>query len=339
MPRFSPASFKAHVRQAAPGAAVVVLHGPNAGLQSDLSKTVLKHAGFAGPAAMSVVRLDAADLDADPHRLFDEILALPMFDERRAVIVRASARRIPHWVAQVCAIDRGETLALFLAPDVVADLTDAPDVWSVECAADTAHVFAAFVADALAEFSLTLDPPALDAMLAAVGEDRLAALTEIEKLACYLGAPGMVDRSVVDAVVCAGARDFAAPPALAALEGRTQEVCRLLDQTSEGAVSGVQSAARLANGAHRAKARRWQAREALARLSEPQIRDIALRLAATAKLTRIDSALGSVRARHALLSASQAIAARLKGARNDGAKNDGAKNDPAKNDSVRNDGV
>src|ERR1700750_2498853 len=77
-----------------PGRPIILLYGPDAGLVRERADALMKPAVDTVADPFSRVRLDGDELSAEPSRLVDEALTVPLFGGRRAIRVRGGARAI-----------------------------------------------------------------------------------------------------------------------------------------------------------------------------------------------------------------------------------------------------
>src|SRR6476660_4317837 len=75
-----------------PGRPIILLSGPDAGLVRDRAEALLAAAGEDPNDPFSRVRLDGDELSAEPSRLVDEAMTVPLFGGRRAIRIRAGSR-------------------------------------------------------------------------------------------------------------------------------------------------------------------------------------------------------------------------------------------------------
>src|SRR6266568_9675057 len=75
-----------------PGRPIILLYGPDAGLVRERAEALLASAVDDPGDPFSLVRLDGDELSADPSRLVDEAMTVPLFGGRRAIRVRAGSR-------------------------------------------------------------------------------------------------------------------------------------------------------------------------------------------------------------------------------------------------------
>src|SRR5882672_6467710 len=71
---------------------IILLYGPDAGLVRERAEALLASAVDDPNDPFSLVRLDGDELSAEPSRLVDEAMTIPMFGGRRAIRVRAGSR-------------------------------------------------------------------------------------------------------------------------------------------------------------------------------------------------------------------------------------------------------
>ena len=75
-----------------PGRPIILLYGPDAGLVRERADALMASAVDDPSDPFSSVRLDGDELAAEPSRLVDEAMTIPMFGGRRAIRVRAGSR-------------------------------------------------------------------------------------------------------------------------------------------------------------------------------------------------------------------------------------------------------
>src|SRR6201999_4416744 len=74
------------------GQPIILLYGPDAGLVRERADALLASAVDDPNDPFSLVRLDGDELAAEPSRLVDEAMTVPLFGGRRAIRVRAGSR-------------------------------------------------------------------------------------------------------------------------------------------------------------------------------------------------------------------------------------------------------
>src|SRR6201992_314357 len=76
-----------------PARPIILLYGPDSGLVRERADALLKSAVDDPNDPFSMVKLDGDELSAEPSRLVDAAMTVPLFCGRRAIRVRAGARR------------------------------------------------------------------------------------------------------------------------------------------------------------------------------------------------------------------------------------------------------
>src|ERR1700704_140053 len=74
------------------GRPIILLYGPDAGLVRERADALMASAVDDPNDPFSLVRLDGDELAAEPSRLVDEAMPVPLFGGRRAIRVRAGSR-------------------------------------------------------------------------------------------------------------------------------------------------------------------------------------------------------------------------------------------------------
>jgi DNA polymerase-3 subunit delta len=90
------ADVDAFVARPDPARPVVLVFGPDAGLVSERVNAIVKASVDDPNDPFALARLESEDVAADPSRLVEEALTIPLFGGRRAVWVRrepATSRR------------------------------------------------------------------------------------------------------------------------------------------------------------------------------------------------------------------------------------------------------
>jgi DNA polymerase-3 subunit delta len=88
------ADVDAFVARPDPARRVVLVFGPDAGLVSERVTAILKVSVDDVNDPFALARLDGEELAAEPSRLIEEALTMPLFGGRRAVWVKAGSRNI-----------------------------------------------------------------------------------------------------------------------------------------------------------------------------------------------------------------------------------------------------
>src|SRR5437588_5237062 len=82
----------AFLKQPDPDRPIILLYGPDAGLVRERADALTASAVDNLNDPFSLVRLDGDDLAAEPSRLVEEAMTVPLFGGRRAIRVKAGSR-------------------------------------------------------------------------------------------------------------------------------------------------------------------------------------------------------------------------------------------------------
>lgn len=188
---------------------IVLVYGPDRGLVSERAGLFVRQTGFQADDPFSTIRLDAAELEADPGRLFDEAHTVAMFAERRLIWVRGAGAQKALATALKDLCDRPPESAVILIEG--GDLKKGSPIrnavetgsagMALPCYADQARAIDAVIDEILGRDSLAIAPDARQALKASLGGDRLATRGEIEKLSLYARDFGRIEPEHVTDIV------------------------------------------------------------------------------------------------------------------------------------------
>jgi DNA polymerase-3 subunit delta len=190
-----------------PGRPIILLYGPDAGLVRERADALLASAVDDPNDPFSLVRLDGDELSAEPSRLVDEAMTMPLFGGRRAIRVRAGSRSFASGVDTLAeqpikdcriVIEAGE-----LRPEspLRKACERAKTAVAIACYPDGERDLAKLIDDELRVSNLRIAPDARAALMALLGGDRQASRNELKKLALYAHGEGEVTLDDVMAVV------------------------------------------------------------------------------------------------------------------------------------------
>jgi DNA polymerase-3 subunit delta len=202
----------AFVARPDPARRVVLVFGPDAGLVGERVRTIVAASVEDVNDPFALARLDGEELAAQPSRLTEEALTMPLFGGRRAVWVKAGSRNI---TAAVEALLK-DALFAAAAPTcrVVIEAGDlrrnaplrvlcerAKNAAALPCYADSERDRARLIDEEMRAAGLTLAADARAALIPLLGGDRAASRSEIQKLATFAHGRGQVSVEDVAAVV------------------------------------------------------------------------------------------------------------------------------------------
>jgi DNA polymerase-3 subunit delta len=186
---------------------IILLYGPDAGLVRERAEALLASAVDDPSDPFSLVRLDGDELSAEPSRLVDEAMTVPLFGGRRAIRVRAGSRSFASGIDVLAdsplkdcriVIEAGE-----LRPEspLRKACERAKTAVAIGCYPDDAGALARLIDGELRISDLQIATDARAALMALLGGDRQASRNELKKLALYAHGQGEVSLDDVMAVV------------------------------------------------------------------------------------------------------------------------------------------
>src|SRR6202522_2156636 len=190
-----------------PGRPIILLYGPDAGLVRERADALLASAVDDPSDPFSLVRLDGDELSAEPSRLVDEAMTIPLFGGRRAIRIRAGSRSFAAGIDTLadsplkdCRIfsEAGE-----LRPEspLRKACERARTAVAIGCYPDGERDLAKLIDDELRVSSLRIAADARASLMALLGGDRQASRNELRKLTLYAHGEGEVTLDDVMAVV------------------------------------------------------------------------------------------------------------------------------------------
>jgi DNA polymerase III subunit delta len=209
------------------GTPIVLIYGPDAGLVRERVEALVRASVEDPNDPFALARIEGEELSANPSRLIEEAMTVPLFGGRRAVLVRAGTRNIAAALEPVIAAPSNECRVIIEAGNLSksaplrALCEKAKVAAALPCYADNAAAVGRLVDDELGAAGLSIAPDARTALLSLLGGDRLASRNEIRKLALYAQGRQRVELADVLAVT-ADASALALDGVLdAAFAGRT----------------------------------------------------------------------------------------------------------------------
>jgi DNA polymerase-3 subunit delta len=153
------------------------------------------------------VRLDGDELSAEPSRLVDEALTVPLFGGRRAIRVRAGSRSFASGVDTLAEMPLKDCRIVIEAGELRPEsplrkaCERAKTAVAIGCYPDGERDLARLIDDELRTASLRIAPDARASLMALLGGDRQASRNELRKLALFAHGEGEVTLDHVMAVV------------------------------------------------------------------------------------------------------------------------------------------
>jgi DNA polymerase-3 subunit delta len=189
------------------GRPIILLYGPDAGLVRERADALMASAVDDPNDPFSLVRLDGDDLSAEPSRLVDEAMTVPLFGGRRAIRVRAGSRNFASGVDTLADSAIKDCRIVIEAGDLRAEsplrkaCERAKTAVAIGCYPDGERDLAKLIDEELRVSNLRIAPDARAVLMGLLGGDRQASRNELRKLTLYAHAASEVTLDDVMAVV------------------------------------------------------------------------------------------------------------------------------------------
>ncbi|WP_407181736.1 DNA polymerase III subunit delta [Bradyrhizobium sp. STM 3562] len=190
-----------------PGRPIILLYGPDTGLVRERADALLASAVDDPNDPFSLVKLDGDELAAEPSRLVDEALTVPLFGGRRAIRVRAGSRSFASGVDTLADTPLKDCRIVIEAGDLRPEsplrkaCERAKTAVAIGCYPDTERDLAKLIDDELRLANLRIAPEARATLTSLLGGDRQASRNELRKLTLFAHGEGEVTLDHVMAVV------------------------------------------------------------------------------------------------------------------------------------------
>lgn len=203
-----PSEIDGFVRRPPERVALVLVYGPDDGLVAERAGAIVRAVGGKTDDPFSLIRLDGAEITADPARLIDEAGTVSLFGARRIVWVRDCGSRNVLPAVQPL-LDRPDLAALVVieAGDLKKGtglrkkVEDHPTAVAIACWSDSAEDLARLIDAEVREAGLAIDRDARELLESHLGADRLASRGELRKLCLYAHGTGRITAADVAAIV------------------------------------------------------------------------------------------------------------------------------------------
>jgi len=174
-----------------PGRPIMLLYGSDAGLVRERADALLASAVDDPSDPFSLVKLDGDELSAEPSRLIDEAMTIPLFGGRRAIRVRAGSRNFAGGVDALAEMPLKDCRIVIEAGELRPDsplrkaCERARTAVAIACYPDTERDLARLIDDELRASNLHIAPDARAVLMTLLGGDRQASRNELRKLTLY----------------------------------------------------------------------------------------------------------------------------------------------------------
>jgi DNA polymerase-3 subunit delta len=324
------------------GRPIILLYGADAGLVRERADALMKSAVDDPNDPFSLVRMDGDDLAAEPSRLVEEAMTVPLFGGRRAIRVRAGSKNFSSGVDTLADSNIKDCRIVIEAGELRPEsplrkvCEKARTAVAIACYPDTERDLAKLIDEELRVSNLRMAPDARATLMSLLGGDRQASRNELRKLTLYAHGTGEVTLDDVMAVVADASElkidpivdgAFAGNPAAVEVEFNkamiagtypgmimmaAQRQAALLHKASLLVEAGSSASAAVESGFPRLHfSRKGTVEAALRNFSAQRLVSIIDQLAVAALDVRKQNALGAVIAQRALMSI--AVNARRRG--------------------------
>lgn len=190
-----------------PGRPIILLYGPDAGLVRERADALMASAVDDPNDPFSLVRLDGDELAAEPSRLVDEAMTVPLFGGRRAIRVRAGSRSFAGGIDTLAEMPVRDCRIVIEAGELRPEsplrkaCERAKNAVAIACYPDAERDLAKLIDDELKRSNLRIAQDARATLIGLLGGDRQASRNELRKLALYAHGKGGVTLDDVMAVV------------------------------------------------------------------------------------------------------------------------------------------
>src|SRR3954464_8746039 len=170
---------------------IILLYGPDAGLVRERADALLASAVDDPNDPFSLVRLDGDELSAEPSRLVDEAMTVPLFGGRRAIRVRAGSRSFASGVDTLADTPLKDCRVVIEAGELRPEsplrkaCERAKTAVAIGCYPDGERDLARLIDEELRVSNLRIVQDARAVLMSLLGGDRQASPNEIRKLALY----------------------------------------------------------------------------------------------------------------------------------------------------------
>lgn len=184
---------------------IFVVYGPDRGLVGERCAQIAKSTGVDLADGFALIKLDAADIQADPGRLLDETNSFGLFGGEKLVWIKGAMneKHLVDGLAHVASTPLENTYLLVEAGDLkktaplrkVAEADRAVAI--VACYQDDTRALNGLIDSELAAANLRITPAARELLLESIGGDRIASRNEIQKLILYCMKDELIDEAHV----------------------------------------------------------------------------------------------------------------------------------------------
>ncbi len=185
------AAIEGFLKQPPAAAAAVLLYGSDSGLVRERAQRLVRAVAGSLDDPFTVVRLEEANLAADPGRLADEFNAIAMLGGRRAVWVTEADKAFLKAVEPLLESPAAGNLIIAESGNLAKTsplrslIERAPSAYAIAAYEDTEEDLRSLIAAELAVTGVQIDPDAEKLLVSLLSGDRQLSRSELGKLAVY----------------------------------------------------------------------------------------------------------------------------------------------------------
>ena len=200
--KIAPRDISSTLARPSPQFLCYFFHGADIGLIRERGLIMAKHIVSDLDDPFQSVLLNGEAIKADPTRLTDEVTSLPVFGDERLVRVRGTGTELLEAVKMAAPALQQGTRLIIEASDtttrhaLVKFCETQKHIASIGCYADDDRDISQLARDIFAKDNITISQEAMSVVIARLGGDRRASVSELEKLALMAGPKGSL--SVAD---------------------------------------------------------------------------------------------------------------------------------------------
>jgi DNA polymerase III subunit delta len=190
-----------------PKFSVCLVFGSDSGLVNERARKLAHASVDDAKDPFQLVRLDAEGVAGDPIRLIDEVNTIPLFGGRRAIWVEAGVKAFVSAVETILSVPPSSCCLIIEAGNLKRDsalrklVEKSPRAAAIECFPDDSASISKLIDSGAGAAGMALSAEAKQALIAALGADRLATRTELEKLFLYAHGAKRIELEDIGAIV------------------------------------------------------------------------------------------------------------------------------------------
>ncbi|MBI3701422.1 MAG: DNA polymerase III subunit delta [Afipia sp.] len=190
-----------------PSRPIILLYGPDAGLVRERADALMESAVDDLSDPFSLVKLDGDELAAEPSRLVDEAMTVPLFGGRRAIRIRAGGKSFASGIDTLAGMNPKDCRIVIEAGELRPDsplrksCEKAKSAVAIACYADGVRDLERLIDDELRASKLKITSDARSTLTSLLGGDRQASRNEIRKLALYAHGKSEITLDDIEAIV------------------------------------------------------------------------------------------------------------------------------------------